>query len=79
MSWNGVPVWVVSFEGGDVCSPTTAPLPPDAGEYCMGNTENVKIDATTGEWIDTFADGVPTPMQDTASLPTRSETSLLHG
>lgn len=55
--WNDLPVWVISYQGGDICPPVLGPPGSSVADQCAGNTISARIDSTTGEWLDTFADG----------------------
>jgi hypothetical protein len=77
VSWNKQPMWVVSFQGGDICPPVTGYPGADVAGQCVGNTWNVKIDATTGAWVDTFAGGPAT--SPGASSPAPSMAKILRG
>lgn len=50
--YEGVPVWVVTFEG--MCIPISGP--PGTAPGCAGNEWNVVINADTGEYIQGFSD-----------------------
>jgi hypothetical protein len=79
VSWNSQPVWVVSFEGGDVCPPVSGPPGnPDAGD-CIGNTMNARIDGVTGAWLDTFFDGPALTPAEAASASPAPLTQILQG
>jgi hypothetical protein len=60
-------MWVVSFQGGDICPPVTGYPGPDVAGQCVGSAWNVKIDALDGTWVDTFAGG---PTQASGSSAT---------
>lgn len=56
--WEGGPVWVVSFQGGDTCPPIRGPETNYTGaQVCAGTIESAIIDAGSGSWIATFSNG----------------------
>jgi hypothetical protein len=69
VDWNGQPMWVVSFQGGDICPPVTGYPGLDVAGQCVGNSWNVKIDAVTGAWLDTFAGGPATNVGSASPAP----------
>jgi hypothetical protein len=70
---------VVSFEGGDICPAITGyPGSSELGK-CAGNVLNVRIDATTGAWLDTYADGNAITQEQASSSPPPSVEELLLG
>ncbi len=58
VEFNGSPTWLVSFQGGDTCMPVRGPATyPSGSSPCAGTIVNVLVDATSGDWTDTFSNG----------------------
>jgi len=77
--WDNHPTWVVSFQGGDVCPGIPGPRGASELGKCGGYAENVRIDGSTGAWLDTFADGHPVPPSGEAAAPLKTVRELLEG
>jgi hypothetical protein len=79
VDWNGTPTWVVSLQGGNICSPYTGPVSQPPGAPVCVNFFTYRIDAATGQVVDRFTDGHLVPASQTASAPVPSLVDILEG